>query len=114
MFEKTEVDWDTGCFKFVGSKDPRGYGKIYYNGKSEYAHRLSWLLQVGEIPEGKVIRHICDNPSCVAVEHLELGTQQDNVKDMHERGRANPAFAFSERGGKPQHQKGYKQKEKTT
>jgi hypothetical protein len=45
----------------------------------------------GEIPEGMVIRHTCDNPGCINIDHLRIGTQADNVRDMYDRGRANHA-----------------------
>lgn len=58
----------------------------------QLAHRVSWILAYGEIPEGKSVLHRCDNPTCVRPSHLFLGTQADNVRDMCNKGRAvNPA-----------------------
>ena len=55
------------------------------------AHRAAWEITYGPIPEGKVVRHVCDNPRCVRPEHLELGTQSDNIKDAWDRGRRLPS-----------------------
>ena len=55
---------------------------------TRYLHRTVWEAHNAEpIPEGMVLRHTCDNPACCNPNHLVLGTQQDNVDDMHARGR---------------------------
>ena len=56
-----------------------------FDGKIRRAHRVSFLLNVGEIPEGMSVLHSCDNPPCVNPRHLRLGTQQDNMDDRMER-----------------------------
>jgi len=77
------------CLIWTGDKDPCGYGRIRYKSKKVYpAHRLVYELENGEIPLGLVIRHTCDNPSCVEPKHLIIGTQKDNVQDSVLRGRA--------------------------
>ncbi len=77
------------CLVWFGDKDPCGYGRIRYAGKKGYpAHRLAYELRHGEIPAGLVIRHKCDNPSCINVDHLETGTHKQNSADSVERGRA--------------------------
>lgn len=51
------------------------------------AHRLAWAIQFGNVPDGKDVLHSCDNPPCVNWQHLFLGTQMDNMKDMKGKGR---------------------------
>lgn len=65
----------------------RGYGRISWRSKSWIAHRLAWVLVKGDIPEGMVICHACDNPPCVNPTHLFLGTVEDNIADRQRKGR---------------------------
>ena len=62
-----------------------GYGQIYIQGKRWMTHRLSYILFHGDIPEGMLVRHKCDNKLCYNPDHLELGTASDNQKDRAER-----------------------------
>lgn len=78
------------CIEHLGKKDPQGYGYMAYRGRSCRAHRVAYCMDRGlelEDIQGFVIRHKCDWPSCVNPDHLELGTQDDNMKDMVARGR---------------------------
>lgn len=77
----------SGCIRFTGTVDSDGYGQIMINRVKYRAHRLAYELASGPIPEGYVVRHKCDNPSCINPDHLEAGTQADNIKDKVERGR---------------------------
>lgn len=63
------------------------YTTISINGKKFKAHRLSYMLYIGEIPDGLVICHKCDNKGCVNPFHLFLGTQKDNIMDCISKGR---------------------------
>jgi hypothetical protein len=88
----TKARWEGDCLIWFGDKDPCGYGRIRHGGMKGYpAHRLMYELRHGPIPDGLEVRHKCDNPSCINIEHLEPGTHKENMGDMFERGRANRA-----------------------
>jgi HNH endonuclease len=74
---------DNGCWIWTACKDQKGYG--FFTGKR--AHRMSYEIYKGEIPEKMLVCHHCDNPSCVNPEHLWLGTVPDNNKDRDLKGR---------------------------
>ena len=79
------------CIEWKGSKDSQGYGRVKVGGKTTAAHRIAWEEHHGKgIPEGSVILHDCDNPSCVNPDHLTLGTQSQNIRDAFARGRKKP------------------------
>lgn len=77
------------CKIWEGRITSRGYGAKPTKGKRRdmRAHRAVWIEANGPIPAGMVIRHKCDTPACVNLDHLQIGTQADNVKDMVERKR---------------------------
>lgn len=79
-----------GCWEWVGAKVRDGYGELTLGGSTARvrAHRLSWALHKGAIPNGMLVLHKCDNRSCVRPDHLFLGTQSDNNHDMAQKGRA--------------------------
>lgn len=77
---------DAGCWIPNLHTNAKGYA-VTWGGSSKLAHRVAYSAWVGPIPEGHVVRHKCDNPPCINPEHLETGTQADNVADMIERGR---------------------------
>lgn len=66
-----------------------GYVKLVRNKKNWLAHRYLFYQHHGEIPKGMVIMHTCDNPSCINIDHLKLGTQKDNIHDMFDKNRDN-------------------------
>lgn len=80
-----------GCWLWSARISLKGYGDLRVAGTTVRAHRLSWELYKGPIPFGLQVHHDCpggDNPTCVNPDHLWLGTQQQNCKDMHDKGRA--------------------------
>ncbi len=87
-----KVNKTDGCWEWVGRKSPKGYGEIDGTNYTVRAHRLSWELHYGPIPEGKLICHHCDNPPCVRPDHLFVGTIGDNNRDMCAKGRLVSGF----------------------
>ncbi len=90
-------DTSSGCWLWAGTKLPQGYG-LFRTGsirdgtrRYERAHRASWRLHRGEIPESLQVCHACDTPSCVNPDHLFLGTARENTLDMVRKGRHKPA-----------------------
>lgn len=79
---------NSGCWLWLRSTLPSGYGNIGIDGKVWRAHRASWLAYRGEIGMLHVL-HRCDNPCCVNPDHLFLGTQSDNMRDMFSKSRQN-------------------------
>lgn len=77
------------CWTWIGSKLSGGYGRITVGGHKMMAHRYSYELHTGAIPPGKIVRHTCDNNSCVNPNHLTLGTHLENAEDRSLRGRNN-------------------------
>lgn len=77
-----------GCWDWIGPTDgDEGYGRLMANGFRTRAHQFSWALHFGPIPDGMDVLHRCDNPPCTRPDHLFLGTQADNNRDMHSKGR---------------------------
>lgn len=78
-----------GCWVWTACKN-KGYGWFGVgNKKMKSAHRFSWELENGEIPNNFCVLHKCDNPLCVNPNHLFLGTLKDNTADMISKGRTN-------------------------
>ena len=81
--------WTGGCFQNVCKSK---YGQFSVNRHPVKAHRFSWELHNGSIPEGMHVLHRCDVGNCVNPDHLWLGTHQDNMDDMMRKGRRAPSL----------------------
>jgi len=83
-----KVQKTKSCWLWTGHRNRNGYGcGIRNHYKRILAHRASWIINCGEIPNGKLVLHKCDNPPCVNPEHLFIGTYRDNNIDMYKKGR---------------------------
>ena len=87
FWEKVDKRGEDECWKWLGSKDKKGYGYFWDQIRNSKAHRYSWTIHYGRIQRDKIICHHCDNPSCVNPNHLFLGTHQDNANDREAKGR---------------------------
>ena len=80
----------TPCVEWTGDRNDKGYGRIYIRGNGYgkggghyvLAHRWTWEQANGPVPDGMVVMHTCDNPPCINLNHLRLGTQAENLADM--------------------------------
>src|SRR5215831_2717070 len=83
-----KVNKTSDCWLWIGKHTSRGYGMFNVAPKHLVrAHRQAWVMANGPIPEGCVVRHVCDVRGCVRPDHLELGNQTQNIADMDLRGR---------------------------
>jgi hypothetical protein len=81
------VNKTDGCWLWTGAIGGSGYGLLGVENRNVPAHRLSWQIHNGPIPDGLLVCHTCDNPPCVNPAHLWLGTNLDNARDKMAKGR---------------------------
>lgn len=87
--ERSIPEPNSGCWLWLSYGDTQDYGRIIVSQKSYSAHRVSWVVHRGSIPDGLHVLHKCDTVQCVNPDHLFLGTNLDNIKDRTAKGRGS-------------------------
>lgn len=77
------------CWYWTAARDKDGYGLVWWKGKKERSHRVSYSLFKGAIPRGDFVCHSCDTPACVNPNHLWIGNAAANMWDMENKQRGN-------------------------
>jgi predicted XRE-type DNA-binding protein len=95
-----DIRSDDECWNWIRSIGSAGSGVFTIRRKNISAYKMAWELTYGDVPEGKILCHICDNRKCCNPNHLYVGTHKENAEDRKNRGRNG-----DQRGEKSKHNK---------
>lgn len=87
FWSKLSIRGANDCWLWQGAQNGHGYGKFWVKPHCFQAHRISWSIHYGNIPDGLHVLHSCDQTDCCNPTHLFLGTNDDNVQDRESKGR---------------------------
>lgn len=87
---------EAGCWEWTGHINEHGYGTMAFRSKVWKTHRVSYTIFCGEIPDGLMVCHHCDNPSCIHPSHLFLGHAKTNMRDMIRKGRGRSTITSAQ------------------
>jgi hypothetical protein len=88
LWDRVDIGTGEECWEWQGAVNALGYGTSCLG----LAHRVAYVDAKGDIPEGIMVLHTCDNPACCNPNHLWLGTNADNMRDMKEKGRGKSGW----------------------
>ncbi len=88
LLNRSKLNENNQCLEWQFGSGAKGYGTVYFKKQTLIAHRAAWIAFNGDIPDGILVCHRCDNPPCININHLFLGTHCDNVEDMIAKGRS--------------------------
>jgi hypothetical protein len=100
FWKYVDVRGEDDCWEWTAYRNEDGYGKLRDGQSTTSTHRISWEIHFGEIPEGMLVCHKCDNPPCCNPAHLFLGTYLDNSTDKINKGRDNHSSGENHPGAK--------------
>lgn len=97
FWEKVDKNPDkNGCWNWIAHTDRKGYGVLRIGEQMVHSNRVAWMVTYGDIPNGLFVCHHCDNRLCCNPEHLFLGNNQDNMRDMARKGRGRNSPSYGE------------------
>ena len=101
LLERSIPEPNSGCWLWLASVVPGGYGQMWNGDKNVRAPRLSYLLHKGDFDPSLIVMHKCDNPFCINPDHLTVGSYSDNMVDMVNKGRHVYAHRLTCKRGHP-------------